>query len=188
MEAAEPDFVKAIVEQGVWTIEDVAGQDEVAISRKFGSENIRLVFSIADIQADSEDFEANAEVEGEADDSAAVYPLRASLSITKSNAPGALNVDMVVQEGHFLVENVSFYEDAKIGTELTAEADWKRRGMYIGPQFDTLDVGLQEEFEKFLQERGINESIAQFIPDYAEFKEQKEYVKWLDRVKSFVDL
>ena len=96
--------------------------------------SIRLVFSIADIQADSEDLEANAEVEGEADDSAAVYPLRASLSITKSNAPGALNVDMVVQEGHFLVENVSFYEDAKIGTELTAEADWKRRGMYIGPQ------------------------------------------------------
>ena len=54
-EAAEPAFVKAIVEQGVWTvsleygvprceadtspqIEDVAGQDEVAISRKFGSE------------------------------------------------------------------------------------------------------------------------------------------------------
>lgn len=168
--------------------------------------SIRLVFSIADIQSDAEDFEANAEVEGEEADDAAVYPLRASLNITKSNAPGALNVDMVVQEGHFLVENVSFYEDAKVGTELTAEADWKRRGMYIGPQvccigflmlnicqypfyqFDTLDIGLQEEFEKFLQERGINESIAQFIPDYAEFKEQKEYVKWLERVKTFVDL
>ncbi|KAH6879390.1 regulatory protein suaprga1 [Coprinopsis sp. MPI-PUGE-AT-0042] len=185
--SATPDFVKAIVEQGVWTIEDGAGQDEVAISRKFGTENIRLVFSIADIQSEAEDFDAS-EPEGEEADDAGVYPLRASLNITKSNGPGALNVDMVVQEGHFLVENVSFYEDAKVGTELTAEADWKRRGMYIGPQFDTLDIGLQEEFEKFLQERGINESIAQFIPDYAEFKEQKEYVKWLDRVKNFVDL
>ena len=37
------------------------------------------------------------------------------------------------QEGHFVIENISFYEDAKLGTELTAEADWKRRGLYIGP-------------------------------------------------------
>jgi Mitochondrial glycoprotein len=34
-------------------------------------------------------------------------------------------------------------------------------------------VGVQEEFEKFLQERGINESLALFIPEYAEYKEQK---------------
>jgi complement component 1 Q subcomponent-binding protein len=34
-------------------------------------------------------------------------------------------------------------------------------------------VGVQEEFEKFLQERGINESLSLFIPEYAEYKEQK---------------
>ena len=38
------------------------------------------------------------------------------------------------QEGHFVIENISFYDDAKLGTDLTAEADWKRRGLYIGPQ------------------------------------------------------
>lgn len=43
-------------------------------------------------------------------------------------------MDMVCQEGHFIVDNVSYYKDAKVGTELTAEADWKRRGLYIGPQ------------------------------------------------------
>jgi complement component 1 Q subcomponent-binding protein len=32
---------------------------------------------------------------------------------------------------------------------------------------------LQEEFEKFLQERGINESLALFIPEYCEHKEQQ---------------
>ena len=40
-------------------------------------------------------------------------------------------------------------------------------------QFDTLDVAVQEEFEKFLAERGINESLAVFIPEYAEHKEQR---------------
>jgi len=77
------------------------------------------------------------------------------------------------QDGGFVVDNISYYGDADVGTELTAEADWKRRGLYIGPQFDTLDVSVQEEFEKFMQERGINESLAMFIPEYSEFKEQK---------------
>jgi hypothetical protein len=43
-------------------------------------------------------------------------------------------MDAVCQEGVFVVENVSFYNDTKLATELTAEADWKRRGLYIGPQ------------------------------------------------------
>jgi hypothetical protein len=40
-------------------------------------------------------------------------------------------------------------------------------------QFETLDLSFQEEFEKFLQERGINESLAFFVPEYAQYKEQK---------------
>ena len=32
---------------------------------------------------------------------------------------------------------------------------------------------MQEEFEKFLRERGIAEPLALFIPEYAEHKEQK---------------
>ncbi|KAF9446044.1 mitochondrial glycoprotein [Macrolepiota fuliginosa MF-IS2] len=167
-------------------IEDVAGHDEITLSRKFGNENLRLIFSIADIHPVEEDY---ASEEGEGDEAEpTVYPVRASLSITKSNGPGALNVDMVVQEGQFIVDNISFYDDAQLGTELTAEADWKRRGLYIGPQFDTLDVAVQDEFENFLRERGVNEAVANFIPQFSEFKEQKEYVKWLGRVKSFVDL
>ena len=40
----------------------------------------------------------------------------------------------MAQEGLFVIENISFYADGKLGTEMTAEADWKRRGLYIGPQ------------------------------------------------------
>ncbi|TFK38196.1 mitochondrial glyco protein [Crucibulum laeve] len=181
-----PDFLKTFQSQGVWSIEDVPGNDEVTLSRKFGNETIRLTFSIADIQAEEEDFENETEND-DGEEALNVYPIRASLSLTKTTGPGALNVDMICQEGHFIVENISFYNDAKLGTDLTAEADWKRRGLYIGPQFDTLDVAVQEEFEKYLQERGVNETVALFIPEYAEWKEQQEYVKWLGKVKSFID-
>ena len=33
-------------------------------------------------------------------------------------------------------------------------------------------MAVQEEFEKYLQERGVNESVALFIPEYSEYKEQ----------------
>jgi len=183
---ATPEFLKTFLEQGIWSIHDVRGNDEVTISRKFGDENLRVTFSIADIQTE-EDFEDEPEVESEVEDPAP-YPVRAALSITKANVSGALNIDLMCQEGHFVIENISFYDDAKVGTDLTAEADWKRRGLYIGPQFDTLDVAVQEEFEKYLQERGINTSVASFIPEYAAHKEQQEYVKWLAKVNNFIEL
>jgi complement component 1 Q subcomponent-binding protein, mitochondrial len=40
-------------------------------------------------------------------------------------------------------------------------------------QFESLDLGLQEEFEKFLQERSINENLAFFVHEYSQYKEQQ---------------
>ena len=51
----------------------------------------------------------------------------------QASTPGALTIDAMCQEGAFVIDNISYYGDAKVGTELTAEADWKRRGLYIGP-------------------------------------------------------
>jgi len=190
-ESGEPEFLTAFKKEGIWQIKDVPGSDEVTLSRKFGNEDIRLMFSIADIQdaEEHEEFDEGQENEEEGQDEEQIetYPIRVSFSITKATAPGAINVDTMCQEGGFVVDNISYYPDAKMGTDLTAEADWKRRGMYLGPQFDTLDVSVQEEFEKYMGERGISESLAMFIPEYAEYKEQKEYVKWLENVKSFVE-
>jgi len=80
---------------------------------------------------------------------------------------------LTCQDGQFVIESIAFYEDTKTGTELSAEADWKRRGLYLGPTFSSLDEGLQDEFEKYLQERGIVETVASFIPEYSAYKEQQ---------------
>ncbi|KAJ8081816.1 Mitochondrial acidic protein mam33 [Marasmius tenuissimus] len=192
--AETPEFLTAFKAQGVWEVEDSQYQDEVVLTRKFGNETLRLMFSIADIRAEEDEAfneeaaERNEDGEAEHDEEILnSYPIRVSLTVTKPSAPGSLSVDMLVQDGSFVTDNITFYRDSKIGTELSAEADWKRRGIYLGPQFDTLDVGLQEEFDKWLQERGINESIALFIPEYAEWKEQAEYVRWLEGVKGFIE-
>ncbi|KAM6503220.1 Mitochondrial glycoprotein [Amanita muscaria] len=183
-----PEFLKAFQEQGVWRIEDTAGNDEITLHRTCCNETIRVMFSIADIQTDEEFSPDHEDGSEPAVRDLHDYPVRVALSLTKAEGAGALNVDMVAQDGHFMIDNISYYPDGRLGTELTAEADWKRRGLYIGPQFDTLDATVQEEFEKYLQERGINESLALFIPEYAEYKEQQEYIRWLSNVKTFIDL
>lgn len=45
-----------------------------------------------------------------------------------------MTIDAQAVDGAFSIENISFYKDAKLATDLTAEADWARRGLYIGPQ------------------------------------------------------
>ncbi|KAK7053813.1 F-box domain-containing protein [Favolaschia claudopus] len=184
----EPEFLTTFKSHGIWKIQDTLGSNDVVLTRQFGNENIRLTFSIVDIQSQEnpEELTEEGEEETPADD----VPndlMRVSVSITKSANSGALEFDMTLEAGHFLVENVSHYPDGKLSHEVSLENDWKRRGLYIGPEFTTLDVAVQEQFEKFLEERDIGESLSFFIPEYAQHKEQKEYINWLQNVKSFVD-
>jgi len=161
--------------------------NKVTLTRKFGNETIRVLFSIADIDTPQESQQFDDDGEPVASDNGAevVFPIRCSITITKPNT-GALTLDTVAENGNFVIENVSYYGDASLATELTAEADWRRRGLYIGPQFDHLDVGVQEAFEKYLDERSIGPGLATFIPEYAEWKEQQEYTKWLGHVHEFI--
>jgi complement component 1 Q subcomponent-binding protein, mitochondrial len=78
-----------------------------------------------------------------------------------------------LKDGIFVIDNVSFYPDSALATELSAEADWKRRGLYMGPKFSNLDETVQSDFDTFIEERGLNTNLALFIPDLAEWKEQK---------------
>ncbi|KAF8499520.1 mitochondrial glycoprotein [Gautieria morchelliformis] len=190
-----PEFLKAFQAEQIWNVEETPGSDEITLQRTFGNEQIRVMFSIADIDTSSEqqaldpEDEEGGDSEAEDEETSPSYPIRTSITISKPNGGrGALSIDALCQDGVFSLDNIAYYPDAQLATELTADADWKRRGLYIGPQFDHLDVNVQEEFEKFLRERGIAEGLALFIPEFAEHKEQKEYVKWLESVKEFIDV
>ena len=108
------------------------------------------------------------------------FPARATVKITREGQKGALTVECVAQDGDIIIDNVYYFSDAELADPKTAEGDWKRRNAYAGPPFGNLDEGLQIEFEKYLEERGVNTYMAVFIPDYIDFKEQREYVRWLE--------
>lgn len=183
---AEPAFLTDFKNQGVWKIEDHAGSDEIALTRDFGNEHIRVLFSIGDIDSSEAEMDESDEVDVKEDEDGPAFPVRCAITISKQNN-GALTIDAQAVDGAFNIQNISFYRDDKLATDLTADADWARRGLYIGPQFETLDEGVQAQFESFLEERGLSTDLALFIPNFAEFKEQREYCAWLENVKKFVD-
>jgi len=119
------------------------------------------------------------------EDAEPAYPVRLNVTIEKPNQ-GALQIETVAQDGMILIENVHFHKSAQLATAQTAEADYERRGHYVGPPFGNLDEDLQMLLERYLDERGINTALALFVPDYIDYKEQKEYVTWLENVKTFV--
>ncbi|KIM21345.1 hypothetical protein M408DRAFT_80662, partial [Serendipita vermifera MAFF 305830] len=166
-------------------IDQTPGHDEVVISRTYNNETIRVMFTISDVENAEPAFDEEAESSDDEGLGGTIFPIRCSISITKPTG-GALTIEALAQDGLFNIESASFYKDAKLASDLTAESDYKRRGLYLGPQFENLDPSLQEGFEAFLAERGIDENLALLIPEYAEWKEQKEYIDWLKGVKGFV--
>ncbi|PVG01452.1 mitochondrial glyco protein [Serendipita vermifera] len=182
---AVPEFLEEFKKAGIWTIEDKPGQDEVVVTRKYNNETIRVMFSISDV----ENAEPSFDEEGASDsdeDLGAMFPIRCAISIAKPSG-GALSIEATAQDGIFSIDSVSYYKDGKLATDLSADADFQRRALFIGPNFDNLDVAVQEAFESYLEERGIDENLAMLIPEYAAWKEQQEYVSWLNNVKKFVE-
>jgi complement component 1 Q subcomponent-binding protein len=49
-------------------------------------------------------------------------------------------MDLLVENETFVIDNISFYKDEKVAEDMTAEGDWKRRGIYIGPR----ECGIRE--------------------------------------------
>ncbi|KAJ6256572.1 hypothetical protein Dda_8436 [Drechslerella dactyloides] len=214
-----PESLKEFLEHSQFKLNDKPGMEEVELVRRFGDETIRVIFSIADLNAvdeklddpslyEQEDIPATPEEmeasqkrtsggeprsaaapeedEQEYDEaSEPAYPARLNITIEKSKS-GALQVEAIAQDGMIIVENVHYHPSVELATAQTAEADWERRGRYVGPPFGNLDEDLQVLLERYLDERGINAALSLFVPDYIDYKEQKEYVSWLKNVKSFV--
>lgn len=206
----QPASVKDFLDSGLFEVVDIPGKEEVTLRRKYGDETITVTFSIADLNNyDGEEFsedpaladegveegreqeDAAAEAEGEEagegeEYNEAAVPCRLSIVVEKPSK-GALNIGATVQDGSILVENVFFYPDANLANPTNAEAAHKSAKVYPGPPFGTLDEDLQILIERYLEERGVTQALAVFVPDYMDIKEQREYISWLNNVKGFVD-
>ena len=106
------------------------------------------------------------------------FPARVNVMIEKKGQ-GTLQIETTAQDGEIVIDNVYYFKDGSLAEAKTAEADWKRRNLYEGPPFGNLDEDLQVLLERYLDERGVNTALALWVPEYIDFKEQREYLSWL---------
>ncbi|KAI0123727.1 mitochondrial glycoprotein [Xylariales sp. AK1849] len=204
-----PASVKDFLENSPFELVDTPGKEDVVLKRKFGNETITVTFSISDLadydpdvyneddaisdqEYDTPETQRAAEAEGEEaldgeeGDSEAAVPCRMNVVVEKDGR-GALNIEALAQEGQIMVENFYYYKDAKLAHSETAEIAHQAQDAYPGPPFASLDEDLQILVERYLEERGVTQALAVFVPDYLDTKEQKEYQIWLKQVKTFID-
>ena len=141
--------------------------------------------SAGNIKVAPEDQIAPADREGDADAEDVApesdepsFPARMNVTIEKKGK-GTLQIETTAQDGQVTIDSVNFYRDTKLAEPSNAESQWKRSGLYEGPPFGNLDEDLQMLLEKYLDERGINTELALWVPEYIDFKEQREYLGWL---------
>ncbi|KAG5936057.1 hypothetical protein E4U59_005202 [Claviceps monticola] len=193
----QPASIKDFLANSPFELVDTPGEETVKLVREFGKEKITVSFSISELNnfdPYSENAELEAEemeedrgeedVEGEEDGAANI---NLNVVIEKPGTKsGALVIDASAQDGAISISNLYYYNDSKTAHFDTPESAHKRADVYAGPAFGSLDVDLQILMERFLEERGVTEAMAAFVPDYVEVKEQEEYVQWLGKVKDFV--
>ena len=130
--------------------------------------------------------EAGAEGEDDLEGESASVPCRLSIVIEKPGQ-GALSVEATAQDGGLVVDNLYYYKDAAHAHESSADAAHAAQQVYPGPAFGSLDEDLQVLLDRYLEERGITQALAVFVPDYLDAKEQREYLGFLNNLKKFVD-
>ena len=128
--------------------------------------------------ADRDEFADDESPSGEEGAEEPSFPTRINVIIQKPGK-GCMRVETIAEDGMIQIDNVSYYQNAELADAQTADLDWSRRNIYAGPPFGNLDEDLQVLLERYLDERGINTSLALFAPDYVDFKEQREYLRWL---------
>lgn len=170
------------------------GRDEVQLIKKDGGETIHVFFSVSDVtNADTYDFQDDpeeiSEIEGAPEESLMngdITPIRANIVIEKSSG-GALGIECVSQDNLLIIENITPYESADVALANSAENDYQRRSVFQGPSFSDLDESLQAAIEKYLASKGIDAGLSSFISEFSTDRENREYIIWLNNLKSFVE-
>lgn len=160
-------------------VEDKSGAAEMVLRRSFEGEDIEVRAPIEQEPVDDEDAAAEAEPQATEDDQGQVEPPQAfevTVTISKGGDKPPLVFELLLRDAQWYVGQVKY-------ATLPETAGVRP---YEGPDFATLDMELQQQFEEYLFRRGIDVDLASFLQEALLDKEQKEYTRWLGNVANFV--
>mmetsp|Transcript_17063 Transcript_17063/g.34868 ORF Transcript_17063/g.34868 Transcript_17063/m.34868 type:complete len:240 (-) Transcript_17063:296-1015(-) len=153
---------------------DTDGDVNVMLERECGDKVVRIEWQL------TSPFDPDADAEGEEggyDQEATDFMVTME---SKTNGTG-LSFYCSTQTGEdhrYVIGNVKSFSSVEERDNETA---------YNGPEFEDIDDKLQEAFDEYLAEVGMNNEVCDFIDAVALDKEQREYIRWLKISKAFLE-
>ncbi|EDO14987.1 hypothetical protein Kpol_387p13 [Vanderwaltozyma polyspora DSM 70294] len=178
-------------------IDNSNGKNMSEIKKTTNDETIHVFFDVAQVanlpfdpmanNANNDQAQSNEMITEEDFDSLSDNFANVNVVITNNSNKKTVSFELLMNlaEGSFYIDSVTPYENEQKALDESAEAEVSRELVYHGPPFSNLDEELQESLELYLESRGITSELSSFITSYSEFKENHEYVNWLDNLKQF---
>eukprot|EP00933_Yihiella_yeosuensis_P028182 TRINITY_DN21998_c0_g1_i1.p1 TRINITY_DN21998_c0_g1~~TRINITY_DN21998_c0_g1_i1.p1 ORF type:complete len:236 (-),score=60.27 TRINITY_DN21998_c0_g1_i1:386-1093(-) len=82
------------------------------------------------------------------------------------------------EDHRYVIGNIKTFANAEEKESMTS---------FNGPEFEDIDEKLQEAFDLYLGEVGMNNEVCDLIDALALDKEQREYIRWLKTTKKFLE-
>jgi len=167
------------------------GDCEITLVRAFGDdEEIAVTFNATEDPYEEDEYfvsDADGAATNEAEDEDEDVTIHFSVSVSRGDGHEGLEFSCATDGETVEVRNVRY---EAIGGGGGGEADEDDEDEYFssypGPNYDELDESVQEEFHKYLEARGIDATLANYIAEVHVDKEQREYTRWLENVANFV--
>ena len=167
------------------------GDCEITLVRAFGDdEEIAVTFNATEDPYEEDEYfvsDADGAATNEAEDEDEDVTIHFSVSVSRGDGHEGLEFSCATDGETVEVRNVRY---EAIGGGGGGEADEDDEDEYFssypGPNYDELYESVQEEFHKYLEARGIDATLANYIAEAHVDKEQREYTRWLENVANFV--
>jgi len=165
--------IKSFLDKSDFKLLDTEGDVNMMLERDVGDKRVTIEWQL------TSPFDPTADVEGEQEG----YEHEATdfcitLESKSSNAGLSFYCSTQTGEDHrYVIGNVKAFATAEEKESISA---------YNGPEFEDIDDKLQEAFDEYLAEVGMNNEICDFIDAMALDKEQREYIRWLNNTKKFL--
>mmetsp|Transcript_33821 Transcript_33821/g.73944 ORF Transcript_33821/g.73944 Transcript_33821/m.73944 type:complete len:233 (+) Transcript_33821:2-700(+) len=163
----EPAIVKQFLKDAPWKFDEKAGEVNLSLTREV-AEKTKVVV----------EWQLSSPTDMPEEDEEGGPSVPFTITVTKPSGPSAVFYCSTERgESHrYVIGNVSCY---------ASDEEANNQAAYTGPEFEDLDDKLQESFDEYLAELGLEEKMCDFIDATASDKEQREYARWLANLQKF---
>ncbi|KAG1337824.1 hypothetical protein COCNU_04G001300 [Cocos nucifera] len=171
------DRVEEIPKGFPFEIQDEREMNVITLKRSYQGEKIEVVVSMPSLVTGEEPNNGMEDDHDEDEDggrgekpSQSSIPL--TVNVSKGDGPG-LEFCCTAYPDEVTIDSMSVSENKESGEEMIA---------YEGPDFNDLDENLQKAFHKYLEMRGISNTLHEYMIN----KDSREYLHWSRNLKQFV--